>query len=105
MYCALSYSFKKTAAAAFLSFCVAGSIGAVTVTNVTARAPAVTVSVNRVNKSDRLLPSSILGQYPNDRSDSGTASLSAKNPPFGCDRAFSPISAPQLAHIFKRCLT
>jgi hypothetical protein len=104
MYGEFSYGFKEVIVAAVLGSCVAGAVGAVTVTSVTARAPALTVSVNGLNKADRLAPSSILTQYPNDRSGAGPASSSPKRPPFGCDSAFSSISAPRLAHIFKRCL-
>ncbi len=104
MYGPFSHSFKKIAAAAVLSFCVAGGVSAVTIASVREGAPTVAVSVNRINKGDRLPQSSILSGYPNDRPHAGRASSSPKRPPLGCDPAFSPVSAPELAHIFKRCL-
>ena len=73
-----------------------------------------TVAVNRSHKADRL---PVLG--PAVRPELGSPaepSLAAPLPaaplhtrplaqiPPGCDRAFSPISAPRLAHVFKRCI-
>jgi hypothetical protein len=60
------------------------------------------VSVNRLRKGDRL------PLY-----DSGTALRDFRGPeglqsrkgvPFGCDRAFSPVSAPSLSAVYGRCM-
>ena len=60
------------------------------------------VSVNRVNKGDRLSPSSV------DRLSHNSTSMESVSPlkrvPFGCDLAFSPFADPALAHIYKRCM-
>jgi hypothetical protein len=60
------------------------------------------VSVNRVNKGDRLSPS------PVDRLSHNSTSMESvvplKRVPLGCDRAFSPFADPALAHIYKRCM-
>ena len=57
------------------------------------------VSVNRTLKGDRL---------PLERAANKTEAPSALQTlrnkiPIGCDRAFSPISSPQLANVFRRC--
>jgi hypothetical protein len=57
------------------------------------------VSVDRSLKSDRL---------PLDPSADKTEMPAPSAPvrgtiPIGCDRAFSPISAPRLANVFRRC--
>ena len=103
MRCSFPYSLKQTATAAVLSCCIAGGVGVVTTTSATERAP-VSVSVNRINKGDRLPQSPVVSQYPNGGTSAGTAASPTKKAPFGCDPAFSPISAPKLAHIFKRCV-
>jgi len=56
-------------------------------------------SVDRSLKSDRL---------PLDPSTDKTETPMPSGPlrdkiPIGCDRAFSPISAPRLANVFRRC--
>jgi len=61
--------------------------------------PTPTMSVNRVLKGDRLP----IAADP-DRLDSPVRTLVPTQIPLGCDRAFSPISSPQLAHIFRRCM-
>ena len=56
------------------------------------------VSVNRALKGDRL---------PTERSDqsgSPVRTLPQARVPFGCEAAFSPISSPLLASIFRRCM-
>jgi hypothetical protein len=67
------------------------------------RTPA--VSVNREFKGDRLplpseLNSAISRSEPQQRQ-----SKPARHIPVGCDGAFSPISAPELAHVYGRCAT
>lgn len=73
-----------------------------------------TVAVNRAHKADRL---PILGPAvrpepgspaaPSPAAPLPAAPLSTRPSariPAGCDRAFSPISSPRLAHVFKRCM-
>ena len=57
------------------------------------------VSVNRTLKGDRLP----LERAVNTEAPSAFQTLRDRIP-IGCDRAFSPISSPQLAHVFRRCL-
>ncbi|MGC2075489.1 MAG: hypothetical protein WA728_05540 [Xanthobacteraceae bacterium] len=67
-------------------------------------APAVErlVSVNRVNKGDRL------SQAPTGRLPQSPPSTEAVNPPkrvpLGCEPAFSPVADPGHANIYKRCM-
>ena len=76
----------------------AGSVSRMRVSTTSAEA---TVSVNRVNKGDRLI------QTPTDRPSHNSTSIEVvvphKRVPLGCDPAFSPFADPALAHIYKRC--
>jgi hypothetical protein len=60
------------------------------------------VSVNRVNKADRL------SQAPPERLSHGSPATEAVLPPgrvpLGCDPAFSPVADPARGNIFKRCM-
>jgi hypothetical protein len=60
------------------------------------------VSVNRVNKGDRL------SQAPAERlphsSHSTEAVPPSKRVPLGCDPAFSPFADPARGNIYKRCM-
>jgi hypothetical protein len=60
------------------------------------------VSVNRVNKGDRL------SQAPTGRLPHSPPSTEAVNPPkhvpLGCDPAFSPFADPGRANVYKRCM-
>ena len=57
------------------------------------------VSVNRTLKGDRLP----LERVAN-KTEAPSAFQTLRNTiPMGCDRAFSPISSPQLANVFRRC--
>jgi hypothetical protein len=60
------------------------------------------ISVNRVNKGDRLT------RMSTDRSSQNSTSIEVvvprKRVPLGCDPAFSPFVDPALAHIYKRCM-
>ena len=64
-------------------------------------------SVNRVLKGDRL---PLIGRAMQTHEESPTLPASPVQPaaggrvPVGCEAAFSPISAPQLATIFRRCV-
>jgi hypothetical protein len=68
---------------------------------VAAKPPA--TSVNREFKSDRLLlPSDINSAFSKNEA---RPSQGSKEIPDGCDRSFSPITAPQLAYVYGRCTT
>jgi len=58
------------------------------------------VSVDRTLKGDRLPPSAPVDktEMPVQRAQSSREKI-----PVGCDPAFSPISSPQLANVFRRC--
>jgi hypothetical protein len=61
--------------------------------------PALTTSVNRALKGDRLPAAAGPG-----RLGSPARVLPGARIPFGCEAAFSPISSPALAHIIRRCM-
>jgi hypothetical protein len=61
-----------------------------------------TVSVNRVNKGDRLIQTST--DRPSHNSTSIEVVVPHKRVPLGCDPAFSPFADPALAHVYKRCM-
>jgi hypothetical protein len=66
-----------------------------------ARTPA--ALVNREFKADRLpLPSQINSAFSKNEPQ---RARDAKEVPDGCDRSFSPITAPQLAYVYGRCTT
>jgi hypothetical protein len=73
----------------------------------TVRAPA--TSVNHEFKSDRLpLPSDANSAFSKNvpqHSQSSKPIQGLKEIPDGCDPSFSPITTPQLAHVFGRCTT
>jgi hypothetical protein len=59
------------------------------------------ISVNRINKGDRLARPST--DRPSHNSMSIEVSVPHNRVPLGCDPAFSPFVDPALAHIYKRC--
>ena len=77
----------------------AGSVSGMSVSTTSAEA---TVSVNRVNKGDRLIQTST--DRPSHNSTSIEVVVPHKRVPLGCDPAFSPFVDPALAHIYKRCM-
>jgi hypothetical protein len=64
-------------------------------------------SVDREFKGDRLpLPSDMNSAFSKSEPQRLQGSKAVpKEIPDGCDRSFSPITAPQLAHVFGRCTT
>ncbi len=63
-------------------------------------------SVNREFKSDRLpLPSDGNSAFSKNEAQPSQSSQGSKEIPDGCDRSFSPITAPQLAYVYGRCTT
>ena len=77
----------------------AGSVGGM---NTSATSREGLISINRVNKGDKLTQTSA------DRSSHNSTSIEVvvphKRVPLGCDPAFSPFADPALAHIYKRCV-
>jgi hypothetical protein len=61
-------------------------------------------SVNRELKGDRL-PISNVSPAATRSGSSVDQSETPDQIPVGCDGSFSPISAPQFAHVFGRCMT
>jgi len=59
------------------------------------------VSVNRVNKGDRL--PSVVAAKSFLKGAPSTAATSRRQLPLGCDPAFSPIADPARAGVYKRC--
>ena len=76
--------------------------GGVSGTSISAPAGDRLVSVNRVNKGDRL------PQAPAERLSRSSSSTEAvvppKRVPLGCDPAFSPVADPAHGNVYKRCL-
>ncbi len=63
-------------------------------------------TVNREFKGDRLpLPSDINSAISRNELRSPRLSETPKQIPIGCERAFSPVSAPRLAYYYARCAT
>ena len=63
------------------------------------------IAVNRTRKGDRLptaRPADGRDERESSRSPAHTPSQGGI--PTGCDPAFSPISSPRLAHVFRRCV-
>ena len=77
--------------------------GGATETTTAATSSEGSVSVNRVNKGDRLSPSSVDRLSHN--STSMESAVPLKHVPLGCDPAFSPFADRALAHFYKRCVT
>jgi len=61
------------------------------------------VSVNRVNKGDRLSQAPPVDR-PSHSSPSTEAVIPPKRVPLGCDPAFSPVADPAHANVYKRCI-
>ena len=81
---------------------VAGGAAAMTAVTNAQDEPVVSVSINRIHKGDRLIAAVPSGTQQH--SNSTPSVPSGKLVPFGCDRAFSPVTDPRRAHIFGRCM-
>jgi hypothetical protein len=66
--------------------------------------PTPVFSVNRQLKGDRL-PISNVTPAPSRSGSNVEQSDGPDQIPVGCEGSFSPISAPQYAHVFGRCMT
>ena len=60
------------------------------------------VSVNRINKGDRV--SQTTANHPSHSPPSTEAVIPPKRVPLGCDPAFSPVADPVHGTIYKRCM-
>jgi hypothetical protein len=96
------FAFGLSGAIAIVGLCGL-TIAATLTTDAAAGARQYKVEVNRALKGDRL-PQSAPAQRNSGGSSGSETTASPKTAPIGCDPAFSPISAPSLAHIFKRCM-
>ena len=106
MRCSFPYGLKKTIAAAGVSCFIAGGVSAMTQAGITQNDQndqTVTISVNRALKGDRLPQARLRKSAPNSSSPAMLAL--PRQPPIGCDPAFSTVADPARAHIFKRCMT
>jgi len=89
-------SFKEIIVIAGLAYVIAGILAVATTPVGAGGEQAVSVSVDRANKGDRLHVSSpFLATTPQ---------VSPKRPPLGCDAAFSSVADPAQARIYRRCL-
>jgi hypothetical protein len=103
MRCSFPYGLKKTLAATGVSCLIAGGVSAMTQPSATTNGQTVTFSINRALKGDRLPQAKIRKDASN---RSSPAMLTApREPPIGCDPAFSAVADPARAHIFRRCMT
>ena len=89
---------KENGVIALLACVIAGSIVVLTGSSAADNAQAVTISVNRTNKSDRLPQAVTLRLLPNNSSPIPKRVL------LGCDPAFRSVVDPPLAPVFKRCM-
>lgn len=107
---ALSVRLASAAGLLALSFILVGllpffslspSVGA----SFVARTPV--TSVNRELKGDRLPPPSAINSAlsKSESKSEPSPQRDSKQIPDGCDRSFSPITAPQLAYVYGRCTT
>jgi hypothetical protein len=101
-------SFDRTlkVAAGFMLFCSFGAcVAGTTNAPVTAARSTQTgiVSINRINKSDRLTPALIQQAQQRLSPLAERAKTSLQRPLLGCDPAFSPVADPARASIYKRC--
>jgi hypothetical protein len=97
------FSLKQAVTAALVSCFIASGVAEMTSPSVASKGEAVTISVDRANKGDRLPQASLPNNLPNNSTSTGMAPASPNGAPLGCDPAFSSIADPARAHIFKRC--
>ncbi len=103
-----SHRVAGVAAAMLLALVTAGLITypASPPTDTEKSGPRPTTLVNRAGKGDRL-PSTrpTLVPHESEAPLAPVRTVPQREVPAGCDQAFSPISAPALAHVFRRCVT
>jgi len=100
----LGHSLKEIAAASLFSCFIAGGICALTSPGVANNAAALTISVNRTVKADRL-PRAPVAQQSEQICTSTESAPSRKHTLLGCEPAFSPVADPARAHYLGRCMT
>ena len=93
-------SLKQTIPVAVLCGVIAAGFCAVSTPHAADSERTVSVSVDRVNKGDRLPSRAALATHVNGASPT----VARKRPPLGCDRVFSPMTNPGQAGIYKRCM-
>ena len=100
----LAQALKKAVVVAAVGCFLFGGFVAVAMSNPGAdtREQSGNVSVNRINKGDRLSGAVTLKRTPAVTSPAVSA---AGRPPIGCDPAFSLAADPKRTHIFGRCIT
>lgn len=103
MHRAFAFSLKGTVTAVILSGFIAAGVAELNSPSVAGNAEAITISINRTHKGDRL-PQRSLPHHPTSSTSPEMVPAPPKRVPLGCDPAFSPVADPARAHIFKRCI-
>ena len=97
-------SFKEIIVIAGLAYVIAGILAVATIPVDARGEQAVSVSVDRANKGDRLPYASRSKTHVNSPFLATTPQVLPKRPPLGCDPAFSSVADPAQARIYRRCL-
>lgn len=90
-----------TFAAVMMNGAAAGGVSGSTI-SISAPTVEHSVSVNRINKGDRLSP--LTANHPAHSAPSTEVEIPPKRVPLGCDPAFSPVADPAHGTIYKRCM-
>ena len=99
-----SASFKAIIVIAGLAYVIAGILAVAAAPFGASGEQAVSVSVDRANKGDRLPYASRSKTQVNNPLLATTPQVLPKRPPLGCDAAFSSVAGPAQARIYRRCL-
>jgi hypothetical protein len=95
--------FKQAGAITMLGCFIVGGVATMASPGVANNQP-VSVSVNRINKGDRLPSAAKATVHFNNSSSATKLSAPPKGPPLGCDPLFSSISDPAKARLYyRRC--
>lgn len=101
--------FRNISAALLLSGLIAGAVCALTSPVTADNAAAITVSVNRASKADRLPqtprvePARKPGRHDTNSIENRTPNLKPRQTPIGCEPAFSPVAHPGRSDILTFC--
>jgi hypothetical protein len=101
---AFGYSLKQISVACLLSALIAGAITVLTSESSAGNGPISAISVNRMNKADRL-PLAAGAQLPRNNSTSMPVLRAKGRVPVGCERAFGQVADKAQANVISRCLT
>jgi len=93
-------SLKQTIPVAVMCGVIAAGVCAVSTPRAADSERTVSVSVDRMNKGDRLPSRATSATHVN----SPPLAAARNRPPLGCDRMFSPMTNPGQAGIYKRCM-